>query len=134
MDPSSMIVSNYFAGGNRYERLPRAISLIGFGRTKTYSMIRDGRIKAKKVDGSVFIDMASVAALFADAPEIVPSKHRSQTVTATELGLTELTPPTALGPGMVVSSADLTALSGLTLGDELATEPAMPAQAVPAAE
>ncbi|MBR1208767.1 MULTISPECIES: hypothetical protein [unclassified Bradyrhizobium] len=74
-----------FAGHARYQRVKSALTLIGFGKSKLYSLIRQGRIRAVKLDGASFVDMYSVAALFAACPEIAPLSIN--TVTAEQLGL-----------------------------------------------
>ncbi|MGY4433970.1 hypothetical protein ACVWWO_006447 [Bradyrhizobium sp. F1.13.1] len=76
-----------FAGQARYQRVKSALTLIGFGKSKLYALVRQGRIRAVKLDGATFIDLGSVAALFAKCPEIAPERHN--TLTADQLGLTD---------------------------------------------
>jgi hypothetical protein len=65
--------------------LSAALDLIGFKRSKLYGLIRQGHIRAVKIDATTFIDMQSGYALFAKALEIAPVEHR-RTVTAQQLG------------------------------------------------
>jgi hypothetical protein len=73
------------AGHARYQRVKVALTLIGFKKSKLYALIRQGRVRAVRLDGATFIDLASVAALFAKCPEIAPERHN--TMTAEQLGL-----------------------------------------------
>lgn len=101
-----------FAGHPRYQRVKPALTLIGFGKSKLYSLIRQGRIRAVKLDGATFIDLHSVAELFARSPEIVAERHN--TITAEQLGLTEAELPAE-------EIAQDVSLKGLCLGpDDLA--------------
>lgn len=76
-----------FAGHARYQRVASALKIVGIGKSKLYDLIRKGRITAKKLDNITYIDLASVAALFAKCPQIAPLQHN--VVTAEQLGITE---------------------------------------------
>lgn len=93
-------------GHARYQRVKKALPLIGCGRSKLYRLIRDGRIRAVKLDGATFIDLASVAALFERCPEIAPVKPvGTEVMSAEELGLT----PSDDLPALSITEADLRA-------------------------
>ncbi|MGF6427337.1 hypothetical protein [Bradyrhizobium elkanii] len=60
------------AGEPRYVRVKAALKLMGCGRSKLYRLLNEGRITAVRLDGSTYVDTASVAALFAACPTIRP--------------------------------------------------------------
>jgi hypothetical protein len=74
------------AGCRRYERVKRAVALIGFSRTTIYRLIGTGDLIAKRIRGTTVIDMASAAALFTRAPRVAPVKH-VRTMSITDIGL-----------------------------------------------
>lgn len=102
-----------FADEQRYQRVGRALTLIGCSKSKLYALIRGGRVKAIRLDGLTFIDMDSVARLFAECPQIVPEKHVvASTLSATQLGLEEpdrleIACPYEAEPEFTISTADL---------------------------
>lgn len=97
-----------FKDSPRYQRVKSALTLIGFKKSKLYALIRQGRIRAVKLDGATFVDMASVAALFAACPEIAPERHTN--ITAEQLGLTVANLPAEDTP-------ESGSLSSIRLGD-----------------
>ncbi|GEC52653.1 hypothetical protein ABIF38_005691 [Bradyrhizobium japonicum] len=59
----------------RYVRVSTALSLMSISKSKLYSLIREGRITAVKLDTTTYIDTYSVKALFTSCPRIKP-KHK----------------------------------------------------------
>jgi excisionase family DNA binding protein len=70
----------------RYEPVKRALSQVSIGRTKLYRLIREGRIRAVRLDGSTYIDMQSVARMFESLPELRPASPM-RVLSAADIGL-----------------------------------------------
>ena len=110
-----------FEGEQRYQRVRRALTLMGCSKSKLYSLLRTGRIMAIRLDGLTYIDMQSVAALFEAYPEYMPSKIiEARTLSAEQLGLPKPDEPIDLPappdpdaplPDFCLSTADLLRLS-----------------------
>jgi hypothetical protein len=100
-----------FAGQPRYQRVKNALPLIGFGKTRLYELIKQGRIRAVKLDGATYVDLASVTSLFERCPEIVPLRHQL-ILTEADLGFPA---PDPLLPAVTISEADCRRTSPLHL-------------------
>jgi predicted DNA-binding transcriptional regulator AlpA len=107
-----------FAGERRFQRPKKAMELAGFSKSTLYRLLKEGRIRARKLNRMTLIDMTSIAELFERCPEVMPAKHvEARTITAAQLGLDEgpnlPEPRDPDGPlDFRLDGADLDALSG----------------------
>lgn len=102
----------------KYQRVRKALDLIGIGRTKLYRLAAEGRITIIKMGNASFVDMTTVAALFAQCPEFTSMKViEKQTMSAEQLGLpaeppVDTPPEMADGlPAFTLTAADLDGLA-----------------------
>ena len=86
------LFSHPLGRGPRFRRIAAVLDMLDIGRTKLWRLVKSGDVTAKKVGGTVFIDMVSVAALFDAAPSITPLKNQG-TMSLTDLGFDEEPPP-----------------------------------------
>jgi hypothetical protein len=90
----------------RFERMKRAVPMIGLSRTTIYRLIGTGDLKAKRIGHAVFVDMGSAIDLFERSPSVVPEKH-TRSLEAADLGLDEPKP----FPGFRLGRDDLAAMA-----------------------
>jgi excisionase family DNA binding protein len=59
-------------------RVREGAELLGIGSTKTYQLLKDGRLEAIKIDERTLISVASIKRLLADAPKGVGLRPRER--------------------------------------------------------